>query len=339
MFRFLLAAVFSMTLATPAFASGPLYDLSGQVAPEGKAAVSLFGANSPFQAHTECDDSGRFQFRKLRAGAYTIVVNIAGHGEARQTAEIGPRTADSRRRVFLNLHFTDADFVFDDMVRRQYSISTAQLAIPDKALNDYREAFNDLEKHDAARATKRLEQAVELAPQFVDAWNELGTIEYQTGQYERAEKCFRSALQQDPSAYEPLVNLGGVLITNHNPDDALMYNQDAVLMRPNDALANSQLGLTYFMVNNFDLAVKYLEIARRLDPAHFSRPQLVLAEIHLRRGENAAAADAMEDFLRYHPDYPTAAKMREVIGKLRQAQGNDGGAEQPVSPSPSARRP
>jgi hypothetical protein len=178
MFRFLLAAVFSMTLATPAFASGPLYDLSGQVAPEGKAAVSLFGANSPFQAHTECDDSGRFQFRKLRAGAYTIVVNIAGHGEARQTAEIGPRTADSRRRVFLNLHFTDADFVFDDMVRRQYSISTAQLAIPDKALNDYREAFNDLEKHDAARATKRLEQAVELAPQFVDAWNELGTIEY-----------------------------------------------------------------------------------------------------------------------------------------------------------------
>jgi tetratricopeptide (TPR) repeat protein len=110
-------------------------------------------------------------------------------------------------------------------------------------------------------------------------------------------------------------------------------------MRPNDALANSQLGLTYFMVNNFDLAVKYLEIARRLDPAHFSRPQLVLAEIHLRRGENAAAADAMEDFLRYHPDYPTAAKMREVIGKLRQAQGNDGGAEQPVSPSPSARRP
>jgi len=339
MFRFLLATIFFMTLAAPAFAGGEFYDLSGQVAPEGKAAVSLFGTNSPFEAQTECDDSGRFQFRKLRAGAYTIVVSIAGRGEARQTAEIGPSTADSRRRVFLHLRFTDADFAFDDMVRRQYSIPATQLAIPDRALNEYREAFHDLEKRDTARAAKRLEQAVELAPQFVSAWNELGTIAYQTGQYERAEKCFRTALQQDPSAYEPLVNLGGVLISNHNPDEALVYNEDAVLMRPNDALANSQLGMTYFMVDNFDLAVKYLEIARRLDPAHFSHSQLVLAEIHLRRGENGAAADAMEDFLRYHPDYPTAAKMREAIGKLRQEPGQDGGTERPISPSPSARRP
>jgi Tfp pilus assembly protein PilF len=318
MVRFLLAAMPAMTLAVPALAGGPLYDLSGQVAPEGRAAVSLFGAASPFQAQTESDDNGRFQFRKLRAGTYTIVVNITGHGEARQTAEVGPGTADAHRRVFLKLHFTDADFAFDDMVRRQYSISTQQLAIPDKALRDYREAFSDLEKRDAERAVKRLEEAVALAPQFTDAWNELGTIAYQTEQYERAEKYFRTALQQDSSAYEPLVNLGGVLINTHKLDEALMYNQDAVLMRPNDALANSQLGLTYFEVNNFDLAVKYLEIARRLDPAHFSHPQLVLAEIHLRRGENGAAADVLEDFLRHHPDDARAQKMRESIAKLRQ---------------------
>jgi regulator of sirC expression with transglutaminase-like and TPR domain len=63
--------------------------------------------------------------------------------------------------------------------------------------------------------------------------------------------------------------------------------------------------------------VKYLEIARRIDPAHFSHPQLVLAEIHLRRGENSAAADALEDFLRHHPDFPAADKIRENIAKLR----------------------
>jgi len=167
-------------------------------------------------------------------------------------------------------------------------------------------------------AVKRLEHAVELAPQFVDAWNNLGTIAYQSQQYERAEKCFRTALEQDPRAYEPLVNLGGVLINTHKLDEALMYNEDAVLLRPNDALANSQLGLTFFVVGNFDLAVKYLEIARRIDPAHFSHPQLVLAEIHLRRGENREAADALEDFLLHHPDFPTADKIRESIAKLRQ---------------------
>jgi len=64
--------------------------------------------------------------------------------------------------------------------------------------------------------------------------------------------------------------------------------------------------------------VKYLERARKLDPAHFSHPQLFLAEIHLRRGEKEQAALVLEDFLRYHPDYPQAEIMRRNIVKLRQ---------------------
>jgi Tfp pilus assembly protein PilF len=314
MFRFLL---FPMLVA-PALAGGlPLYDLDCQ-APQGRAQVSLFGATSPYQAAAESDTSGRFHFRKLRAGTYTLAVNIPGRGEARQTVEVGPGTADGRRRVVLTLQLRDADFVFQDVVRRENSISASQLAVPAKAQSEYREAQKDLERHDAEAARKRLEHALELAPQFAPAWNELGTILYQTQQFPRAERCFREALQRDPSAYEPLVNLGGVLINNGKLDEALVYNQDAVLSRPNDALANSQLGMTYFAVNNFDLAVKYLEIACRLDPAHFSHPQLVLAEIHLRRGENRAAADALEDFLRRHPDYPQAENVRQNIARLRQ---------------------
>jgi Tfp pilus assembly protein PilF len=313
MLRFLLAVV----LAAPAFAGEPLYDLAGRLVPEEHARVVVFGANSPFQAETESDTSGRFRFRNLRAGTYTIAVSSPGRGEARQTAEVGPGTADSHRRVLVTLQFKDSDFVFADVVRRRNAVSTRQLAIPASALREYQEGIKDLEKHDVDAAVKRLEHAVELAPQFVDAWNNLGTIAYQTQQYDRAERCFRAALQQDSRAYEPLVNLGGVLLTNHKLDEALMYNQDAVLTRPQDALANSQLGMAYFAVGNFDLAVKYLEIARGIDPAHFSHPQLVLAEIHLRRGENGAAAEALEDFLRHHPDYPTAAKIRETIARLR----------------------
>jgi tetratricopeptide (TPR) repeat protein len=304
-------------LAAPLFAGDPLYELSGRLVPEEHAMVSLFGATAPFQAATESDTDGRYRFRNLRAGTYTIAIYVPGHGEARQTAEVGPGTADAQRRVNLDLQFKESDFVLNDAVRRRNSVSTRQLAIPDAALREYQEAVKDLEKHAVDSAVKRLEHAVELAPQFADAWNNLGTIAYQSQQYERAEKCFRAAMEQDPRAYEPLVNLGGVLINTHKLDEALMYNQDAVLLRPNDALANSQLGLAYFVVGNFDLAVKYLEIGRRIDPAHFSHPQLVLAEIHLRRGENREAADALEDFLRHHPDFPTADKIRESIAKLR----------------------
>src|SRR5207248_1323428 len=122
-------------------------------------------------------------------------------------------------------------------------------------------------------------------------------------------------------AFEPLVNLGGVLLTLGKLDEAHEWNLRAVLSRPNDALANAQLGMTYFAIGNLPLARKYLEIAKGLDPAHFSHPQLTLAAIHVRQHEPAAAADELEDFLRRHPDSPRAAELRATIVRMRSGDG------------------
>ena len=48
-----------------------------------------------------------------------------------------------------------------------------------------------------------------------------------------------------------------------------------------------------------------------------NHPQLYLAEIYLRREDPRAAADVMEDFLKHHPDYPQAERMRGKIAELR----------------------
>lgn len=87
-----------------------------------------------------------------------------------------------------------------------------------------------------------------------------------------------------------------MLLNLDRPREALGYNQNAVRRRPNDALANSQLGLNYFELNEMEPAETFLKTAVRLDPAHFSHPQLTLAEIYLRRGERAAAVEQMQDF-------------------------------------------
>jgi Tfp pilus assembly protein PilF len=305
-----------MVLAAAAFAAEPLFELSGQLLPPRRAAVSLFATKTPFTAAALSDAAGRFTFKKLRPDDYTVAVFIPGRGEARRTVEVGP-AAGSDRRVSLTLDLKDSDFEVADSVP-QYSVSTRQLTIPKAALRQYQEAQKDLERHDPDAAVKRLENAVAVAPRFAMAWNELGTIAYQTRKFDRAEECFRQALGQDPGAFDPLVNLGGVLVTLHKLDQAADYNLRAVLARPNDALANSQLGLTYFELARMDLAQKYLERARQIDPAHFSRPQLLLAEIHLRRGERREAAAVLEEFLKYHPDWPQAAKIRQTIAELRQ---------------------
>jgi tetratricopeptide (TPR) repeat protein len=111
--------------------------------------------------------------------------------------------------------------------------------------------------------------------------------------------------------------MGSVLINLAKRDKALEYNRRAVLASPNDALANSQLGMVYFYTGTFDSAEKYLTTAKQVDPAHFSHPQLVLAEIHLRRNEPEAAAQELQDWLDRHPDLPNASKIKEEVARLR----------------------
>jgi tetratricopeptide (TPR) repeat protein len=310
---FVLLTLASTCGVSAASNSARAYELVGQVAPEAQASVSLFGATFPFSATTLTDARGRFRFEKLQPGAYTVAAFVPGRGEARTTVEVGPAAADSRGRVEMILRMDEAKLWPD----RGPVVSTRELSIPPGAWKQYAQAQKKLARHDTQGAIALLKRAVEAAPQFAAAWNNLGTIAYQTKAYPDAEKYFRRALEADPAAYEPLVNLGGVLLTLGKVEEAYNFNLYSVLKRPNDALANSQLGMNYFALGKMDLAEKYLLEAVRLDPAHFSHPQLLLAEIYLHRNDRTRAAAQLEDFLNRHPDWPSADQMRAVIAKLR----------------------
>jgi tetratricopeptide (TPR) repeat protein len=299
------------------FVAADLFELTGRIVPPARASVSIHRVQSPFATNTLAEGDGRFTFKKLEAGAYTIAVFMPSRGEARQTVEVGPGTADARRRVSVTLELDDSQFTMREVLTRRHAVSTKQLAVPAKAVAEYEAAQRLLAKNDVAGATRRLERAVELAPQFAPAWNHLGTIAYQTKQYERAAECFRESLAADPELYEPLVNLGGVLLNLHKPAEAYQYNLHAVLTRPNDALANSQFGMSYWHLGNLDMAEKYLRRAVEIDPAHFSHPQLLLADIQLKRGNSSAAAEELESFLNRHPDWPQAAAMRGRIAEWK----------------------
>ena len=127
-------------LAHAALAADAVFDLAGRIHPEERASVTLFGDTFPFTASTLSEPDGRFRFRKLRAGAYTISVFMTDRGEARRTIEVGPGVADARGSVPLDISFKESDFFLADTLRRRHSVSAAQLAIPAKAHRDYEEA-------------------------------------------------------------------------------------------------------------------------------------------------------------------------------------------------------
>ena len=124
-----------------------------------------------------------------------------------------------------------------------------------------RKANKRLEKRDTESALAHLEKAVEISPQFMNAWNQLGTDRVPKQTVAKAEEYFRTALDLQADAFPPVVNLGAALLALSRHDEALRFNQYAVTLRSDDALANSQLGRNFFLLGNDREAIRYLTIA------------------------------------------------------------------------------
>lgn len=309
-----------MLALAPAVAAKSGFELRGSIHPPALFSVSLHSASTPLTKSVISGRDGRFRFRDIPAGAYTLSVFAPGKGESSRTIEVGPGSASKRGLVEVTLNVAADPAALAG--GGGYTVRASQLAVSDSARGDYEKAQRQLAKPDIPRATEYLKSAVKKSPSFAAAWNNLGTIAYQTRDYPDAETYFRQALRQDPSSFAPLVNLGGVLLTLGKLDEAWKYNLYAVLARPGDALANSQLGMTYLALNDLPLAIKYLSLAKRLDPAHFSFPQLTLAEVYFRMNDTTAAAAELEEFLRYHPDAENAGRVRQLLDRIRSSAGS-----------------
>lgn len=291
--------------------------MDGNLTPPRMGTVVIRGVGNAYLKRAPVYWDGKFKFKNLKPGSYNISVMVYRLGEFRQTYNVGPSTADDKGRVkiTMTLNPSRASRLFTP--RDRFTISASRLSIPEKAHKEVAEAQKKLLKEDMDGAAEHLKRAVEIAPQHAGAWNTLGSLAYQKKDLEAAERHFREAIKQDKELFDPVVNLGGVLLNLGRVEEAIKVNQEAVMRRPKDALANAQLGLSYEGLKKHDLAIKYLEEAKKLDPGHFSHPQLFLSQIYLSRGQRAAAARELEHFLRYHPDYPGAGRLRDYIKKLQ----------------------
>ncbi len=294
------------------------FQLRGElIPPVERAVVVISSVNHPYHDQKEVAGA-RFRFGGLPAGTYSVVVHHPEWGETRRTLAVTGGTADERGRVEALVPIRRSSRERSRHVADSSTVSVRELTVPGKALDLRRKAQAALEKQNAEAAAGFLEKAVELTPDFAVAWNDLGVLANQRRDFERAEQYFREALDASPDDFAPLVNLGGVLLAQGKLDEATPVNQEAVERRPDDALANAQLGLCYFHLKREGPALRYLIEAKRLDPGHFTHPQVFLAEIHARNGRYEAALRELEDLAARYPGTETGDRAAAAAMRLRE---------------------
>lgn len=94
-----------------------------------------------------------------------------------------------------------------------------------------------------AEATRRFPRA----RVFLD---ELGSVEYEQGDYPAAEKLFRRSIQLEPDAVTAYANLAGALMRQNRADDAARILQQGLQLRPNTVLYTN-LGNVLFLRGDY----------------------------------------------------------------------------------------
>lgn len=136
-------------------------------------------------------------------------------------------------------------------------------------------------KEQFPQAEEQFLQALKLDEKNTDAQSNLGVVYYRQGKLQEAEKAFRAALAQQPNDAEIHYNLGGVLIAMNKVGDALTEFLKAKELNP--SLPESYLGLgsAYKLQGRRSEAVEalreYLELSK--DPAGQQIAQQLLQEM------------------------------------------------------------
>jgi protein O-GlcNAc transferase len=96
-----------------------------------------------------------------------------------------------------------------------------------------------------AEALTHLRAALNIQPDFADAWVELGNISHKNGALGEAEKAFRQALQYSPSLEGVYYNLGNVYQRGGRFVEAIAQYRETLCRDPTFADAYNNLGQAY----------------------------------------------------------------------------------------------
>jgi Flp pilus assembly protein TadD len=131
-------------------------------------------------------------------------------------------------------------------------------------------------------------------------------------------------LSKNPRAWGAYDNLGYLLFEDGDYAGAARDNRTAVELRPDAAEPRNNLGRALAALGKLDEADMQYREAIRLEPG-LAEPHNNLGLLLAKRGQGAAAAEEYAQALRLKPDYADA---RNNLGLLLAAQGRDREAEE-----------
>lgn len=162
-------------------------------------------------------------------------------------------------------------FIFKELGDTTRSLSSFQTAV--EVNPEFYEAYMELAHIQAYRGKPitldYLNTALELRPNSVEAYYHLGLFYQAVGDYDESTRAYRNMLKLDPKAYLGYYNLGYIYLTASTAyDTALAYFDSVLMVQPNVVDAAFNRGLCYEEMGKSEKAVEVYQEVLAADPQH-----------------------------------------------------------------------
>ena len=266
---------------------------------------------------TMTDTNGRFLFRRLSPGSYTIMID---GGESYENV------SEQQNIIQAGRSMGSTELIIPVLIRLKPKagesirpeVINAELAnVPKPALELYNGALKLAQEGKNKAAIEKLNQAIVAHPNFMLAYNELGVQYQKINELEKANQALESALKISPNAFAPLVNQGIVLVRLKKFAEAEVALRAALKENDKSAIAHFYLGRAVAYLGNFDDAEKELNLAVTLGGDQMKEAHRYLGAIYHARGDTARAITELETYLRIAPKAEDAEAVRQLIKQLK----------------------
>jgi len=296
---------------------GSVRDPGGQ--PVMSIRVTLLGENYQNLGTRFADSSGRFQFRNLGQGIYTVRIEPAGTPYEEESQEIRLESLSPRRSA------TEEPFTVDFRLRLKKGQSTQVTPavvfvqdVPARAREEYERGRSSLNSH-PEMAMLSLKKAIEIFPDYFHALELLGTEHVRRNQFDDAIPILTRAAQVNPNSAKSLYSLGVAHLKSNRTAEAINWLLRAEDKNPTNPNVHMMLGIAH---GNLGSLVESEEAFKKAYHLGGGRSEVAdvhfyLAGIYNRQHRYAEAIRELELFLKEAQDVKDRAQIRGLIERLQ----------------------
>jgi tetratricopeptide (TPR) repeat protein len=282
------------TFAVPRYASAfqfgkEVFGISGRAYDEQtqqiltRVEVTLRGSSGVMQGQVVTNESGRFDFSSLARGDYQLEARMNGYEPYSSAITVG---GGETRGMTIYLKRSTAN----QEAPNGATVSAHELSMPRKARDlMYSGKQKIYYGKNLDGGLKDFQDAIEIAPDYYEAYYQIGMTYLELTKRDDAESNFRKSMELSKNTYgEPVIRMGTILLDKANNAGGEKMIRQGLEMSPNFWLGYYELGRACLAENQLAEAKKAGEKARSLMP-NAAIIYRLLERSHTREGLSSAA--------------------------------------------------